>query len=71
MEEDTLYLSERSWNATHLDFMGNGEEIMTPFIRGGFHYNLDDNNEVSILPAITTSQDDTYVIKNGYAYCAA
>ena len=70
MEEDTIYISERSWNATHLDFKGSGEEIMTPFLRGGFGYNLDDDNEITIFPEIVTSQNEVYLIKNGYAYSA-
>lgn len=70
MEEGTLYLSEKSWNATHLDFKGSGEEIMTPFIRGGFNYNLNDDKEITIYPEITNSQDEVYYIKNGYAYSA-
>ena len=67
MVEDTVYVSESTLNATHLDFLGSGEEIMTPFVRGGYYYDLGKDNEISILPEIFTESNQSYTIKKGYA----
>ena len=72
MEQDKIYLSESTWKATHLCPTGCGEEIYTPFVRGGYHYHTDEENNVSIHDELYCEKCHTrYILKNGYAIAHA
>ena len=68
MVENTIYLSEKSWISTHLCANGCGEEIMTPHIRGGYHYYTDEQDRVTYSEEIHCDKcKSRYNINKGYA----
>lgn len=68
MQEGVLYISEKAWRASHLCPFGEQEEIITPLMRGGWSYFLDDNNAVTLSPEVTSETNNvTYSIHKGYA----
>lgn len=68
MIDGILYISERTWQASHLCPFGEQEEIITPLIRGGWSFYLDENGAVTLSPAVTSERNDiTYTIHKGYA----
>ena len=72
MEQDKIYLSESTWKATHLCPNECGEEIYTPFVRGGYHYHTDDENNVTIHDELYCEKCHTrYTLKKGYAIAQA
>ena len=68
MEVGYIYVSQRSWISTHLNPFDPEEEIITPHVRGGFRYHLDDKNDITITPTIYPENSDiSYQITSGYA----
>lgn len=68
MEEGIIYISEKTWQASHLCPFGETEEILTPLIRGGWSFFVSDDDAVTLSPAITSELNNiTYSIKSGYA----
>lgn len=68
MEENQIYISEKTWQSSHLCACGCGEEVLTPLLRGGWHYYTNEENDVTLSPSITNQVcDSTYSINQGYA----
>jgi len=68
MKVNTIYVSEKTWMSSHLCACGCGEEVITPFIRGGWNYYIDDNDSITISPSIVCESCSTsYKIHKGYA----
>lgn len=72
MLQDKIYLSEGTWLASHLCLNECGEEIYTPFLRGGYHYHTDDDKNVTIHDELYCEKCHTrYTLRNGYAIAQA
>ena len=68
MEVGNIYVSEKSWISTHLNPFHPEEEVITPHVRGGFRYHLNDQNDITITPNIHSKKSDiSYQITSGYA----
>ncbi len=68
MKENIIYLSEKTWNSSHLCACGCGEEVITPFVRGGWRYQVNSSDEITLSPAITNDIcNSTYKIQQNYA----
>lgn len=68
MEKGVIYISEKAWRASHLCPFGEDEEIITPLIRGGWTYYVDENDAITMFPSITSEANNiTYTIHKGYA----
>lgn len=68
MEDGIVYVSEKTWQASHLRPFGEEDEIITPLIRGGWSFYVDDNDAITLSPAITSEVNGiTYTINKGYA----
>lgn len=72
MEVGKLYLSQSAWMSTHLNPFNSDEEVITPHVRGGYRYHLNDNNDITITPVIHSETSDmSYQITQGYAIAHA
>lgn len=68
MDPGIIYISEKTWQASHLCPFGEPEEIVTPLIRGGWSYYVDKNHAATFFPEITSEINKiTYSITKGYA----
>ncbi len=68
MEEGIVYVSERTWQSSHLCACGCGDEILTPLVRGGWKHVVNEKDEITLFPSVTSeSCDSTYSINQGYA----
>lgn len=68
MKENEIYVSEKSWQSTHLCACGCGEEIVTPHVRGGWKYHTNEDNDITLMPAVMNESCNSYYkIEKGYA----
>lgn len=68
MKENTIYVSKKTWQSSHLCACGCGEEVLTPNIVGGWSYFVDEDDNLTMRPGIHNDIcKSSYEIRKGYA----